>query len=538
MKKYLILFAAAMLAFSCSDDKETSDTTPGGPSEPEPPVEEAYISLSSAEYTFSKEGGTSPEIEVSSSTDWELIGDDAVFTPSAKAGKDGDKVTFTARANQKAEEYEEVFTFLCDGETATLTLRQLAGDEMTISTQEYSAPVNGGSIYVEVQASGAFEYAVEEKPENGWLTIPAAETQVRAALETTRAELVAAANDTGKAREAKVIFTLGDISIPVTVKQAQNNVLRIEEGAQTAFEVEKPGRQIEFSFEANFKPAVVVAPEASQAWVTASEPTAASTDAGVVDYTVTLTVAANDGEPRNATVTLSDPGDPSLKIELSIAQDGETPLQEGWARIPDAAFRSKLLSLGYIVSADQEECELTDAGKSATSLNLMSAGISDISGIEAFTELTSLILAGNPNITHIDLSKLTKITSLNVMQLNRITYLNIGNATLSAWFSLTSLASSELTLVGTGSFTNTFECNGAMQRIDFSQFTGSFNKITMCGLQNLTGTLDLHNCKSISGKVTLNICPKLEKLILPKDFNPANLSLGGDANPALEVVYE
>lgn len=77
-----------------------------------------------------------------------------------------------------------------------------------------------------------------------------------------------------------------------------------------------------------------------------------------------------------------------------------------------------------------------------------------------------------------------------------------------------------------------------MQRVDFSQFTGSFNKIDLKGLPNLTGTIDLHNCKSISGKVTLNICPKLEKLILPKDFNQSNLSLGGDANPALEVVYE
>lgn len=537
MKKYLILFAAAMLAFSCGDDKDT-DANPGGPSEPEPPVDEAYITLSSQEYTFPKEGGTSPDIEVSSSADWELIGDDAVFTPSVKKGKDGDKITFEAQANRKAEAYEEVFTFLCDGETATLTLRQLAGDEMTIATQEYSAPVSGGSIYVEVKASGAFEYAVEEKPENGWLTRPAADQTTKAVLETTRAELIAAANDTGKAREARVIFTLGDISIPVTVKQAQNNVLQIAGDAQTAFEVEKAGRRIEFAFQSNFKPSVAVAPEASQAWVTAGEPVAASSEAGVVDYSLTLTVAANDGEPRNATVTLSDPGDPSLKIELTIAQDGETPMPEGWARIPDAAFRSKLLSLGYIVSADQEECELTAEGKSATTLNLMSSGISDITGVEAFKELTTLVLAGNPNITRIDLSRNTKITGLNVMQLNRITYLNIGNATLSAWFSLTTLASSELTLVGTGSFTNMFECNGAMQRIDFSQFTGSFNKITMSGLQNLTGTLDLHNCKSISGKFTLNICPKLEKLILPKDFDPSLLSLGGDANPALEVIYE
>lgn len=537
MKKYLFLFAAAMLAFSCGDDKDTNDN-PEGPKDPTPPVETAFITLSTTEYTFPKDGGTSPQIEVSSSTDWELIGDDAVFAPSVKKGKNGDQVTFTAQANRKAEALEEVFTFLCDGETATLTLRQLAGDEMTIQTQEYSAPINGGSIFVEVQASGAFEYAVEDKPENSWLTKAESTVQVRAALETSRVELVAAANDTGKAREAKVIFTLGDISIPVTVKQAQNNVLQVEEGVQTTFEVEKAGRQIEFSFLANIKPSVTVSPDDSKAWVTVGEPVAATAEAGVVTYTLTMTVAANDGEPRNATVTLSDPDNASLKIELTVSQDGETPLPEGMARIPDANFRAKLLSLGYIVSADQEECELTEAGKNASTMNVANSNISDLTGIEAFPNITSLTLTGNTNITRIDLSRNPKITTLGIMQLNRISYLNIGSINISAWFSLTSLVSSELTLVGSGSFTNMFECNGSMQRVDFSQFTGSFNKITMCGLQNLTGTIDLHNCKSISGKVTLNICPKLEKLILPKDFNQSNLSLGGDANPALEVVYE
>lgn len=536
MKKYLILLATAMLAFSCGDDKDT-DANPGGPGDTTPPVDEAFITLSSSEYTFPKDGGTSPEIEISSSKDWELIGDDAIFAPSAKKGKNGDKVTFTAQANQKAEELEEVFTFLCDGETATLTLKQLAGDEMTIETQEYSAPITGGSIFVEVKASGAFEYAVEDKPENSWLTKAEASVKKAAALETSRVELVAAANDTGKAREARVIFTLGEITIPVTVKQAQNNVLRVEEGVQTAFEVEKAGRQIEFSFLANFKPTVVVAPEESQTWVTAGEPVAASTEAGVVTYTLTLTVAANEGEPRNATVTLSDPDNASLKIELTVAQDGETPLPEGMVRIPDANFRAKLLSLGYIVSADQEECELTDAGKSATTMDIRNSNISDLTGLEAFPNITSLILMGNTNITRIDLSQNQKITSLNIMQLNRISYLNIGSINLTGWFSLTSLVSSELTLVGSGSF-GTFECNGAMQRIDFSQFTGSFTKIIMNGLNNLTGSIDLHNCSTI-GTMTLNYCKQLEKLLLPKSVEGTiNLTLGGDANPALEVIYE
>ena len=43
MKKYLILLASAMLAWSCGDDKNVDE-----PQKPEPPVTEAAISLSAS----------------------------------------------------------------------------------------------------------------------------------------------------------------------------------------------------------------------------------------------------------------------------------------------------------------------------------------------------------------------------------------------------------------------------------------------------------------------------------------------------------
>ncbi|WP_304730377.1 BACON domain-containing protein, partial [uncultured Alistipes sp.] len=187
MKKYLILLASAMLAWSCGDDKNVDE-----PQKPEPPVTEAAISLSATEYAFAAAGGTSDEITVTSSGAWELIGDDKVFEPSAKSGENGDKVTFTVGVNPKSEERTETFQFLCDGEITELTLTQSGGDELTIEAREYAAPVKGGSIYVEVVASGAFEYTVEEGAD--WLTKPTAASAAVATPE--RAELVAAANDT------------------------------------------------------------------------------------------------------------------------------------------------------------------------------------------------------------------------------------------------------------------------------------------------------------------------------------------------------
>ena len=89
------------------------------------------------------------------------------FSPFGQEGQErGPGDLYGSGHPGRPKHWEEVFTFLCDGETATLTLRQLAGDEMTIQTQEYSAPDHGGgSIFVGGrQASGAFEYAVEDKP--------------------------------------------------------------------------------------------------------------------------------------------------------------------------------------------------------------------------------------------------------------------------------------------------------------------------------------------------------------------------------------
>lgn len=524
MKKYLILLASAMLAWSCGDDKNVDE-----PQKPEPPVTEAAISLSATEYAFAAAGGTSDEITVTSSGAWELIGDDKVFEPSAKSGENGDKVTFTVGVNPQSEERTETFQFLCDGEIAELTLTQSGGDELTIETREYAAPVKGGSIYVEVKASGAFEYTVEEGAD--WLTKPTAASAAAATPE--RAELVAAANDTGKARQATVTFTLGELSVPVVVTQAQNDVLKVAEGTDVTYNVGKPAETITFAFEANFKPAVA----ASADWITVGEPVAASADEGVVAYTLSIEVAANDGEPREGKVTIAHPENAELNLEVTIKQEGEEPLPEGAVRIPDANFRAKLLALGYIESDASEVCMPTQAGKDATTMDVNRSNITDLTGIEAFTNLTNLSIWGNTEITRLDLSKNTKISSLNINQLTKLTYVNLGAINIAGWFSLVNLTGSELTVISSGTF-GTFECNGSnIRSADFSQCTGLVN-VELKGWQNLEGTIDLSNCVNLN-KLILNFCPKLQKLILPASRKDVmTYSPGGDVNPDLDVEYK
>lgn len=523
MKKYLILLASAMLAWSCGDDKNVDE-----PQKPEPPVTEAAISLSATEYAFAAAGGTSDEITVTSSGAWELIGDDKVFEPSAKSGENGDKVTFTVGVNPKSEERTGTFQFLCDGEIAELTLTQSGGDELTIETREYAAPVKGGSIYVEVKASGAFEYTVEEGAD--WLTKPTAASAAAATPE--RAELVAAANDTGKARQATVTFTLGELSVPVVVTQAQNDVLKVAEGATLTYEVGKPAETIAFAFEANFKPAVA----ASADWITVGEPVAASAEEGVVAYTLSIEVAANDGEPREGKVTIAHPENAELNLEVTIKQDGEEPLPEGAVRIPDANFRAKLLALGYIESDASEVCMLTQAGKDATEMNVSKSNISDLTGLEAFTNLTNLQVWGNTEITRLDLSKNPKITTLNVNLLTKLTYLNLGTLSLQ-WLDVKNLVVASLKVVYEGTMSDELGITGSMTTLDMSECTGSIKYLNLGNTtnNNLSGILDLHMMKGLQ-KLNLNGCKSLTKVILPKDVESSIQILSQPES--VEIVFE
>ncbi len=317
------------------------------------------------------------------------------------------------------------------------------------------------------------------------------------------------------------------------VTQAQNDVLKVAEGTDVTYNVGKPAETITFAFEANFKPAVA----ASADWITVGEPVAASADEGVVAYTLSIEVAANDGEPREGKVTIAHPENAELNLEVTIKQEGEEPLPEGAVRIPDANFRAKLLALGYIESDASEVCMPTQAGKDATTMDVNRSNITDLTGIEAFTNITSLVADGNTGITRLDLSHNSKITNLTLRRLTNLTYVNLGAINIAGWFELTALTSNELTVISTGTI-GTFECNGSnIRKVDFSQCTG-FNTVILAGWQSLEGEMDLHNCTNIN-KLTLNLCPKLQKLILPASRKDVmTYSPGGDVNPDLNVEYK
>lgn len=536
MKKVFYLLATAMLAFACGDDDNVTNPTPGpGPGpDPEPPVEES-ISLSAESYKFPKTGGPF-DVTVTSSGDWELVAtgnDDNVFTPSAWEGKTGAKVTFTAKPNTTSEEIPEAtFTFICGEKRATFKASQYAGDELTIETTSLSAPVTGGSLYVTVKASG--EFACEITEGKDWLSLPTAAEPSSRAVETTQFELKAAANTTGKSRTAKALFTLGDLEpVEVTVTQAQNDVLKVAEETNLNLEAVKAGETLTFTFQANFKPSVKVL--VGQEFLTPGEPTAVSDEEGVVDYTLSIEVKPNDGEPRSGSLRIfQQDNEETMKIDLNVAQAGESKLPEGQVNIPDANFRTKLLALGYIVSADAELCELTDEGKNATQLNVGNSNITDLTGLEAFQNVTNLMVFGNRDLTRVDLSRNPKITVLNTNICPALNDVDLGEANID-WVTMNSLTSSSVVVRAKGKIKE-LDMNGSQfTSLDVSQVynVGTVN-LNKCS--RLDGTLDLRNCAAIT-KLQISSCSSLKKVILPKSVE-GKINIVMNEEVVAEFVYE
>src|SRR6218665_1556444 len=92
--------------------------------------------------------------------------------------------------------------------------------------------------------------------------------------------------------------------------------------------------------------------------------------------------------------------------------------------IPDANFKNYLLGVNYINTNLDAEIQVSEAQAYSSSLILESMNISDLTGIEAFVNITSLNVAVN-NLSSIDVSQNVDITNLRVAN-NPLTTLDVS----------------------------------------------------------------------------------------------------------------
>ena len=95
--------------------------------------------------------------------------------------------------------------------------------------------------------------------------------------------------------------------------------------------------------------------------------------------------------------------------------------------IPDVSFEQKLIALGIDTDGQNGQILNSDAQSVTTTLNLENSNITDLSGIEAFTNIDTLLCSSN-SISSIDISNNPQLLAL-VAQNNQINTVDVSNNT-------------------------------------------------------------------------------------------------------------
>ncbi|WP_197276046.1 T9SS type A sorting domain-containing protein [Mangrovimonas sp. TPBH4] len=179
--------------------------------------------------------------------------------------------------------------------------------------------------------------------------------------------------------------------------------------------------------------------------------------------------------------------------------------------IPDSNFEQKLIDLGYDDVLDGEV--LTNSINTITSLDLQSANISDLTGIEDFTSLNFLYLYYN-NLDEIDVSALTQLKQL-YLNGNNVSELDLSNNSLLKHLDITGNNLSSLDISNCSQLISLKAYNNNLSYLDISNNTSltslflnnnSFTELTLSN-STLTGlftegnsltSLDLSNLPSLN----------------------------------------
>lgn len=214
MKKLFLFVLSTLSFYACSSD--SADDQPD-PVSPTPPEQVSEIHLSPQNLQFDETGGTKA---ITVSTDnrlvqWKLSGDKSWCIPSKTTGYDGDKVTFTAKANDTPEERNVIFTFTCGTVTKELTVTQKQKNTLTVTSSLIEIDAAGGEAIIEVKANINYQYEIGKDCET-WITF----TGTRA-LKTDKLIFNVAKNTEKEKREGTITITSGKLSETVTICQAE-----------------------------------------------------------------------------------------------------------------------------------------------------------------------------------------------------------------------------------------------------------------------------------------------------------------------------
>lgn len=414
MKKLWMILASVALLCACSED--ATDEKVG-------PETRISIGFDAMEFLASGEIASGENaVGVTSSGDWRLSGKKTWCTPSAVAGKNGDKVRFTAEENPTDEPRSVVFTFFCGDKTVTLEVTQHKSYIVDISQDEFTIPAAGeADIRIRLTSNVALSAEIDADG-MGWMSFPTTRSSEQSFL-----HLKVAPNDTYGFRSGKVVLT-GEGIEPrtITVSQVQNDALQVD---QNKYKQPLEASTVRMTVWSNI-PYEVRIPAEYQGWVTLAGQPSVPTGWSSQELVFSLAAAA---DYRIFSVSLvSTDGKRTIPIEI---QQGE-PLV---FQVPDANFLEVLLSLQYI-SAIEGGYTTTATGVAATTMDAYNTlniwnkkGCESLSGIEYFPNVTTLV-CWYSRIRVLDVSKNTKLTQISQIVPNPFEEVHLPPSILSVNF--------------------------------------------------------------------------------------------------------
>lgn len=129
-------------------------------------------------------------------------------------------------------------------------------------------------------------------------------------------------------------------------------------------------------------------------------------------------------------VSCSQKAKTNQEVDASVTEqttENIKPLPKDAVYIPDAIFKNYLLNNEAINTNGDDEIQITEAQSFTGEILVFRMGITDLTGIEAFTSLTLLDCLGN-QLTSLNVSNNTALTSL-YCNTNKLTALDVSENT-------------------------------------------------------------------------------------------------------------
>ncbi|MCH2020896.1 MAG: T9SS type A sorting domain-containing protein [Saprospiraceae bacterium] len=172
-----------------------------------------------------------------------------------------------------------------------------------------------------------------------------------------------------------------------------------------------------------------------------------------------------------------------------------TSVQSQNVTIPDSIFKAYLIGNSNINTNGDSEIQITEAQAHSGTINVNSLGISDLTGIEVFTALNSLMCRSN-QLTTLNVSNNTALTTLNC-NLNQLTALDVSNNIALLGLSCNNNQLSALSISNNTALTSLDCGTNQLTALDVSNNTAltslrcQFNQLTALDVSNNTALTTL-----------------------------------------------